>query len=238
MKKAHMQAFIDRFRVNANRAAMVQSRIKALQRMAGARPRDCPPGFLGAGLWGAGWRRTPPALVTPPAHPFGCPFLLAAPHCRRRSDGRGPLLCLPLPHPTRRRYVPPAFFWRGCLERCAPPASPTAPPAHRHLCACSPAASPPILSFTDVDFAYPGGPNLFNNLNFGWALGVGLGDGGRGGPSCCRAALCFRRGLRFTDPRPAPAAAPAPHHSLAASTWRAGLRLWAPTASARPRCWA
>lgn len=32
-KKAHMQAFIDRFRYNANRAALVQSRIKALERL-------------------------------------------------------------------------------------------------------------------------------------------------------------------------------------------------------------
>lgn len=33
-RKAHVQAFIDRFRYNANRAALVQSRIKALERMA------------------------------------------------------------------------------------------------------------------------------------------------------------------------------------------------------------
>ncbi|KAL4515714.1 hypothetical protein Ndes2437B_g07137 [Nannochloris sp. 'desiccata'] len=33
-RKAHMQAFIDKFRYNANRAALVQSRIKALERMA------------------------------------------------------------------------------------------------------------------------------------------------------------------------------------------------------------
>ncbi len=32
-KKAHMQAFIDRFRYNANRAALVQSRLKAMERM-------------------------------------------------------------------------------------------------------------------------------------------------------------------------------------------------------------
>ena len=32
-KKKHMQSFIDRFRYNANRAALVQSRIKALERM-------------------------------------------------------------------------------------------------------------------------------------------------------------------------------------------------------------
>ena len=31
-----VQAFIDRFRYNANRAALVQSRIKALERLAGA----------------------------------------------------------------------------------------------------------------------------------------------------------------------------------------------------------
>lgn len=32
-KKAHMQKFIDKFRFNANRAALVQSRIKALERV-------------------------------------------------------------------------------------------------------------------------------------------------------------------------------------------------------------
>ena len=30
-----------------------------------------------------------------------------------------------------------------------------------------PGASPPIFGFHDVDFAYPGGPTLFKNLNFG-----------------------------------------------------------------------
>ncbi len=33
MKLAHMQNFIDKFRYNANRAALVQSRIKAMQKM-------------------------------------------------------------------------------------------------------------------------------------------------------------------------------------------------------------
>ena len=32
-ERAHIQAFIDRFRVNANRAALVQSKIKMLERM-------------------------------------------------------------------------------------------------------------------------------------------------------------------------------------------------------------
>ena len=32
-RRAHIQSFIDRFRVSASRAALVQSRIKALQRM-------------------------------------------------------------------------------------------------------------------------------------------------------------------------------------------------------------
>lgn len=27
--------------------------------------------------------------------------------------------------------------------------------------------SPPVLGFTDVDFAYPNGPKLFKGLNFG-----------------------------------------------------------------------
>lgn len=52
-----MQAFIDRFRYNANRAALVQSRIKALERLAGG----C--GGMGVGLqlravgewWVQGW---------------------------------------------------------------------------------------------------------------------------------------------------------------------------------------
>jgi ATPase subunit of ABC transporter with duplicated ATPase domains len=39
-KRKHMQAFIDRFRFNANRAALVQSRIKALERLAGEAPRS------------------------------------------------------------------------------------------------------------------------------------------------------------------------------------------------------
>jgi len=33
MKVAHMQSFIDRFRYNAKRAALVQSRIKAMNKM-------------------------------------------------------------------------------------------------------------------------------------------------------------------------------------------------------------
>jgi hypothetical protein len=40
-----LQAFIDKFRYNANRAALVQSRIKALERLAGRRPSG----------WAAGW---------------------------------------------------------------------------------------------------------------------------------------------------------------------------------------
>jgi ATP-binding cassette subfamily F protein 3 len=33
MKVAHMQSFIDKFRYNAKRASLVQSRIKAIQKM-------------------------------------------------------------------------------------------------------------------------------------------------------------------------------------------------------------
>ena len=33
MKVAHMQTFIDKFRANAKRASLVQSRIKALEKM-------------------------------------------------------------------------------------------------------------------------------------------------------------------------------------------------------------
>jgi ATP-binding cassette subfamily F protein 3 len=86
MKRKHMQAFIDRFRYNANRAALVQSRIKALERLADVEVMDEDPAYV--------FRfPTPPDVV-----------------------------------------------------------------------------SPPILSFTDVDFAYPGGPTLFRDLNFGLDL--------------------------------------------------------------------
>ncbi|KAL4853778.1 ABC transporter F family member 3 [Chlorella vulgaris] len=86
MKRKHMQAFIDKFRYNANRAALVQSRIKALERLADVEVVD----------------------------------------------------------------VDPTYIFRF----------PTPPDA----------ASPPILGFTDVEFAYPGGPVLFTDLNFGLDL--------------------------------------------------------------------
>eukprot|EP00887_Chlorella_sp_A99_P006972 scaffold2.g6972.t1 len=76
-------AFIDKFRYNAKRASLVQSRIKALERLADV------------------------ALV---------------------EDDPSYLFCFPTPPD---------------------------------------AVSPPILSFTDVAFGYPGGPTLFHNLNFG-----------------------------------------------------------------------
>jgi len=101
-KRAHMQAFIDRFRYNANRAALVQSRIKALERMAEVS-----------------------TVEMDPAYRFEFP-------------------------------TPPD------------------------------AVSPPVLSFTDVAFAYPGGPELFHDLNFGIGLDsrfAMVGGNGAGKPT-------------------------------------------------------
>ena len=47
VRRAHVQAFIDKFRFNAKRASLVQSRIKALERMAEV-------WVLGVGGWGVG----------------------------------------------------------------------------------------------------------------------------------------------------------------------------------------
>lgn len=81
--RAHMQNFIDKFRYNAKRASLVQSRIKALDRM----------GFVDA-------------VVNDPDYKFEFPT----------PDDR---------------------------------------------------PGPPIISFSDASFGYPGGPLLFRNLNFG-----------------------------------------------------------------------
>ncbi|RWR72156.1 ABC transporter-like protein [Cinnamomum micranthum f. kanehirae] len=81
--KAHMQAFIDKFRYNAKRASLVQSRIKALDRM----------GHVDE-------------VVNDPDYKFDFPT----------PDDR---------------------------------------------------PGPPIISFSDASFGYPGGPLLFKNLNFG-----------------------------------------------------------------------
>ncbi|XP_078440145.1 general control non-repressible 3 [Wolffia australiana] len=81
--RAHMQAFIDKFRYNAKRASLVQSRIKALDRMGGVE-----------------------SIVSDPDYKFEFPT----------PDDR---------------------------------------------------PGPPIISFSDVSFGYPGGPILFKNLNFG-----------------------------------------------------------------------
>ncbi|KAL9242944.1 hypothetical protein vseg_016899 [Gypsophila vaccaria] len=81
--RAHMQNFIDKFRYNAKRASLVQSRIKALDRM----------GFVDA-------------VVNDPDYKFEFPT----------PDDR---------------------------------------------------PGPPIISFSDASFGYPGGPLLFKNLNFG-----------------------------------------------------------------------
>nr|QNQ79026.1 ABC transporter F family member 3 [Paeonia lactiflora] len=81
--RSHMQAFIDKFRYNAKRAALVQSRIKALDRM----------GHVDE-------------VVNDPDYKFEFPT----------PDDR---------------------------------------------------PGPPIISFSDASFGYPGGPILFKNLNFG-----------------------------------------------------------------------
>jgi len=46
VKRKHVQAFIDRFRFNANRAALVQSRIKALERMADVEQVEEDPDYI------------------------------------------------------------------------------------------------------------------------------------------------------------------------------------------------
>lgn len=81
--RAHMQAFIDKFRFNAKRASLVQSRIKALDRM----------GHVDQ-------------IINDPDYKFDFPT----------PDDR---------------------------------------------------PGPPIISFSDASFGYPGGPLLFKNLNFG-----------------------------------------------------------------------
>ncbi|KAI4315559.1 hypothetical protein L6164_028355 [Bauhinia variegata] len=81
--RAHMQSFIDKFRYNAKRASLVQSRIKALERM----------GHVDE-------------IVNDPDYKFEFPT----------PDDR---------------------------------------------------PGPPIISFSDASFGYPGGPILFKNLNFG-----------------------------------------------------------------------
>lgn len=81
--RSHMQSFIDKFRYNAKRASLVQSRIKALDRM----------GHVDA-------------IINDPDYKFEFPS----------PDDR---------------------------------------------------PGPPIISFSDASFGYPGGPILFKNLNFG-----------------------------------------------------------------------
>ncbi|KAM0942093.1 putative ABC transporter, AAA+ ATPase domain, P-loop containing nucleoside triphosphate hydrolase [Dioscorea sansibarensis] len=81
--RAHMQAFIDKFRYNAKRASLVQSRIKALERMGHVEE-----------------------IINDPDYKFEFPT----------PDDR---------------------------------------------------PGPPIISFSDASFSYPGGPTLFKNLNFG-----------------------------------------------------------------------
>jgi ATP-binding cassette, subfamily F, member 3 len=82
-KKKHMQAFVDKFRFNAKRAALVQSRIKAIDRLGEVQMMDRDPEYV-----------------------FKFPF-------------------------------PDVTLTQG------------------------------VVSFNDVHFHYPSGPELFNNLNFG-----------------------------------------------------------------------
>mmetsp|Transcript_18986 Transcript_18986/g.32470 ORF Transcript_18986/g.32470 Transcript_18986/m.32470 type:complete len:755 (+) Transcript_18986:110-2374(+) len=86
LKRKHIQTFIDRFRFNANRAALVQSRIKALNRLADVEMMEEDPEYI--------------------------------------------------------------FRFPDPLE----------------------VINPPIISFSDVSFNYPGGPTLFKNLEFGLDL--------------------------------------------------------------------
>lgn len=82
MKRKHMQAFIDRFRYNANRAALVQSRIKALERLAGAldgwawRTRSCTEAAHLKRAW-----------VLPLPGSTCCSPTTHVPPCRRGGDG-------------------------------------------------------------------------------------------------------------------------------------------------------
>lgn len=83
-RRKHVQSFIDKFRFNAKRASLVQSRIKALERMAEI-----------------------PTFIKDPEYVFQFP--------EAESNG----------------------------------------------------IAPPIVGFNEVNFGYPNGPVLFNNLDFG-----------------------------------------------------------------------
>ncbi len=53
--------------------------------------------------------------------------------------------------------------------------------------------SPPILSFNDVSFGYPGGPTLFRNLNFGIDVESRFAMVGPNGVSChIKAGVCSK----------------------------------------------
>ncbi|MEW5310279.1 MAG: hypothetical protein WDW38_002091 [Sanguina aurantia] len=86
-KKAHIQAFIDRFRYNANRAALVQSRIKALERM----PSLGPGGQSASGTCCAGCNDAPGLALSnlPLDLPSVCSASSFEEETKRASQGMG-----------------------------------------------------------------------------------------------------------------------------------------------------
>ena len=68
-KKKHMQAFVDKFRFNAKRASLVQSRLKAIERLGQVQLGVCFPMFL---------HPQPPASAFNPHAPHSSPATLAA----------------------------------------------------------------------------------------------------------------------------------------------------------------
>ena len=127
-----LQAFIDKFRYNANRAALVQSRIKALERLAGEGGalavccavlcvcvcvwrHVCACGCVGRGTRLRGLGRPGVAAASPVSpsrtlfrdtcaqHPPSPSFPHTCPLRRCGGGGARPRLHLPLPHAARRR---------------------------------------------------------------------------------------------------------------------------------------
>ncbi len=113
------------------------------------------------------------------------------------------------------------------------------------------AVSPPILSFTDVDFAYPGGPTLFRDLNFGLDLSSRFAIVGPNGIGKCSAWLLVGCWLRFCalihrwhcdPPEPARSASSPclwlPMCILGSPPVVIAARCPFPPVQASPRCWA
>jgi ATP-binding cassette, subfamily F, member 3 len=106
-KKKHMQAFVDKFRFNAKRASLVQSRLKAIDRLGEVQMMDRDPEYV-----------------------FKFPF----PDCSIASN---------------------------------------------------------VVSFTDVSFHHPGGPELFKQLNFGMDLQSRAAIVGPNGPFPFEYVSCY-----------------------------------------------